>query len=265
MNTSVHHPDPGSGDSGNRDASAKFYAEYFARWPSGPQGPDRDAALKEILVRLPCVSGSLALDIGCGAGRVARLIATLFPEVKVFGVDISHEVIQQSKSLDLSRTIQFLQANELELPFRDGSFNVATCRMSIHHYPDILAHLREVRRVLAPGGTYLIIDILPEDEWEPLLNQVFTSAEIDGHGDGHLRYYTVSDLKSHLAQAGFQVASLDFSPLVFERPKSHPYYARILDAMLRTPVAHQRVSQLEIGEQTYRFVMRSAAVFAQSV
>ena len=108
--------------------------------------------------------------------------ATL-PQARVCGLDISPKVIARAKELDRTGNIDFVVATESDLPFPDSVFDSAVCRFSLHHYPDLAAHFREVRRILRRRGIYLIVEILPEaGQFQTILNDVFAAVERESAG-----------------------------------------------------------------------------------
>ena len=186
-----------------RDRSGKFYQALFA----GVDEPglcerDRDKNIPEILRSMCAAKEFCLLDIGCGLGKVARIAKEQFPKARVFGVDCSARIVERAKGFGPG--IDYRVCDEVSLPFEDGFFDYATCRMSIHHYPRIEEHLCEVRRVLKENAIYLIMDIVPEEgEQNRCLNQVFLAAERDAPGDGHVKFYTLAEYEELLGRRGF--------------------------------------------------------------
>ena len=102
------------------------------------------------------------LDIGCGTGTFAgMLVATSLP-AKVVGLDYSPAMCQvatsKATSIGVENRARFVTADSEHLPFADGSFDFATCSNSFHHYPHQQNVVTEVRRVLRPGGRFMLID-----------------------------------------------------------------------------------------------------------
>lgn len=112
-----------------------------------------------------------ALDIGTGRGRMAISIASHFPETQVTGVDMwtkMWKAFGQTRAgaeknamiAKVSDRCTFQHGNALELPFKDGEFDLVVSVFTFHEVqaPDRTVLLKEVARVLAPGGTFLICD-----------------------------------------------------------------------------------------------------------
>lgn len=106
-------------------------------------------------------AGSVVLDVGTGPGRLARQIAASCPTVTVQGVDLSQEMITSATSttrLEGLENVRFQVADVTSLPFTDGSVNLVVSTISLHHWDDPDAGLREIARVLAPAGRAWIYD-----------------------------------------------------------------------------------------------------------
>jgi ubiquinone/menaquinone biosynthesis C-methylase UbiE len=106
-------------------------------------------------------AGSIVLDVGTGPGRLARQIAASCPSVTVQGVDLSQEMITSANSttrLEGLQNVRFQVADVTSLPFADGSVDLVVSTISLHHWDDPDAGLREIARVLAPARRAWIYD-----------------------------------------------------------------------------------------------------------
>jgi len=107
------------------------------------------------------------LDVATGGGHTALAFAGFTPEV--IAVDLTPPMLEAARGFIRSKgaaNVRFLASDVEALPFRDASFGVVTCRTAAHHFPAILPALREVARVLSPGGSFLLQDILGHDDRE---------------------------------------------------------------------------------------------------
>ncbi|MGH4008657.1 MAG: class I SAM-dependent methyltransferase [Pseudonocardiaceae bacterium] len=99
--------------------------------------------------------GQRVLDVGCGAGIVARTAADLVaPEGQVVGLDRNEAMLTVARRV--RPDIEFHQGDAAALPFPDGSFDIALCQMALMFLPDRRTALREMRRVIRPGATVAI-------------------------------------------------------------------------------------------------------------
>jgi len=103
--------------------------------------------------------GRSVLDVGCGAGAALRELANRYPEAVLTGCDISPLAVETASSLNESYIkagrMRFLRCGVPDLPFADGEFDTVFSVESLYFWPDQLAGLREIRRVLAPGGYFM--------------------------------------------------------------------------------------------------------------
>jgi ubiquinone/menaquinone biosynthesis C-methylase UbiE len=112
------------------------------------------------LVRLATIqSGERMLDVACGTGVVTRIAAELVgPTGSVAGLDISPSMLSVARSFPQPNgaVIEWYEGTAETLPFADASFDVVTCQFGLQFFGERLAGLREMRRVLAPGGKVAI-------------------------------------------------------------------------------------------------------------
>jgi ubiquinone/menaquinone biosynthesis C-methylase UbiE len=107
------------------------------------------------------------LDVATGGGHTALAFAGFTTEV--VAVDLTPPMLEAARGFIRSSgaaNVRFRASDVEFLPFRDASFGVVTCRTAAHHFPAILPALREVARVLRPGGSLLLQDILGHDDRE---------------------------------------------------------------------------------------------------
>jgi ubiquinone/menaquinone biosynthesis C-methylase UbiE len=105
-----------------------------------------------------------ALDVATGAGHTAAAFA---PHVaSVVASDLTDEMLAEAGKLAREKgyaNMTTAKADAEALPFPDASFELVTCRIAPHHFPDIPAFVAEVWRVLAPGGVFALVDNVSPD------------------------------------------------------------------------------------------------------
>ncbi len=121
-----------------------------------------------ILEYLGDLAGKRVLDIGCGKGRFARILAEEHPHASVYAVDIAEAMLRF-----VPVGIGIAAASMTALPLASGSFDAAYATESLEHAVDIDLALAEMCRVVKPGGRLVIIDknaeqwgTLETPEWE---------------------------------------------------------------------------------------------------
>jgi SAM-dependent methyltransferase len=195
-------------------------------------GPDLDAARPLLAPHLP--DGAHALDVGCGGGHMAFLLAAL--GAHTVASDPSPQMLAAVQGEATRRGLSRLRTREAaagRLSFDAASFDVVATRYSAHHWTCLRPGLAEMRRVLKPGGRLLVIDVLGQDS--ALVDTHFQTLELL-RDRSHVRNRSAPQWRAALAEQGFEVEHaadwplrLDFASWV-ERMQTPP--AKI--AMLRT-------------------------------
>ena len=107
-------------------------------------------------------SGVRVLDVGTGPGGVPLAIARARPLLRVDGLDLSADMIayarQATVNAGLDDRLTFTVGDVADLPYADGTFDLVVSSMSQHHWGDVRAGVREIRRVLRPAGQAWIYD-----------------------------------------------------------------------------------------------------------
>lgn len=115
----------------------------------------------EDLVPLRLDEGKV-LDAGTGPGTLARDIARHFPQLQVYGIDLSADMIklarEHAKREGVEKRVQFDIGDVAHLPYPDHSFDVVVSTISLHHWQELERPLRELYRVLRPDGRVWIYD-----------------------------------------------------------------------------------------------------------
>jgi len=135
-------------------SASEVYERYFVPSIASPLAIDLIAAAA-------LRPGQRVLDVACGTGVVARLAAArVGPKGTVAGIDLNPGMLEVARSVTPDEvTIEWLEASAENLPFPDASFDVVLCQMSLQFFPDKVAALREIRRVLVPEGR-LVLNVL---------------------------------------------------------------------------------------------------------
>jgi demethylmenaquinone methyltransferase/2-methoxy-6-polyprenyl-1,4-benzoquinol methylase len=100
------------------------------------------------------------LDLATGTGDLALLLQERLPDAEITGADFSAEMLEVARRKGLKQTTL---ADARQLPFADETFDVVTIAFGLRNLPDWAEGLREMRRIIRPGGHLLALDFsLPE-------------------------------------------------------------------------------------------------------
>lgn len=137
------------------------------------------------------------LDVGCGNCIFLSMVLKEF-DVKVSGIDISPGMIEKSKEL-LDDRADLKVGDSDHLPWNDKSFDIVTCIASFHHYPGPELVLKEMKRVLRPGGILMIADPFTSNN----LLRFFANILIKFGKSGDVRIYSQKEIQELLEKCGF--------------------------------------------------------------
>jgi len=247
----------------SRDVREQFgrSAELYATSAVHAQGADLD-----LVVRFARPSSAdLALDVSTGAGHNALALA---PHVaRVVATDLTPEMLAVARRLAAQRglrNVEFREADVRALPFPDRSFDLVTCRTAAHHYPELGAAVREMARVLRPGGRLVVSDtVSPPDE----VADRFLHAVEQLRDPTHVRDWSVAEWRQALEAAGLSVeghaqvaVEVEFDPWV-ERSATPPELRAVLATLLTQAPARLR-DAFAVRTQPIRFTLPKAVFLA---
>lgn len=132
-----------------------FYEQYAKNYPDDLViRASQLAKIKQVLV----YKNKIGLDIGSANGALAIELAKTGAK-KMYGIDLAQGFINKAGKKakeDKLKNVEFIQADARKLPFEDNFFDFATCVEVLEHVPNFEKAIGEVKRVLKPGGTFVI-------------------------------------------------------------------------------------------------------------
>lgn len=172
----------------------------FNEWARAGKGESMERGHRPVgeqaisLMNVP--ADARVLDVGCGSGWATRLLADYARNGRVTGIDISDEMVRVASASSQSyANVDFRTASAEQLPFVDNEFTHAFSMESLYYYADISKALKEIKRVLKPGGLFVaVVDMYWESEathqWGAMLNVP-------------VQLLKIQDYRSLCADAGF--------------------------------------------------------------
>ena len=139
--------------------------QHFEHWSKSYEGSWMQSRLftrvhsAALDLAAPLPPPTSVLDVGCGTGRLLRAAAFRWPDAQLLGVDPAQGMVDVARELTPAATIQRGLAESLPLP--DASVALVFSTMSFHHWHDQAAGVREIARVLRPGGHFILADFAP--------------------------------------------------------------------------------------------------------
>lgn len=157
-------------------------------------------ALRMTLAAAEAGREDTVLDVACGGGIVACAFA---PHVRhATGIDVTPAMLERARQLAADKNLTNLsweQGDVATLPFDDASFSIVVTRFTFHHFLDPLSVMKEMKRVCAPGGRIVVVDMYCSDdpskaaEWNKLEKL---------RDPSHVRCMTLGELKTLFESAG---------------------------------------------------------------
>ena len=137
------------------------------------------------------------LDIGCGTGGLLNAIHEGRPAARLFGLDLSAEMIAVARAK--LRNADLRVGDSEHLPYENGAFDLVTCTFSFHHYPNPREVMAEIYRVLRADGRLIMAD----PSIFPPLRQAF-NALTRFSKDGGVHYYSAREMTELAKSVGLK-------------------------------------------------------------
>lgn len=110
----------------------------------------------DLVNRLASRSLTRVLEIAAGTGVVTRNLASVLPEgVSIVATDLNQSMLDMASAVGTKRHVEWRQADALQLPFPDGTFDAVVCQFGVMFFPERSKAFSEARRVLRSGGVFV--------------------------------------------------------------------------------------------------------------
>ena len=156
----------------------------------------------------PEISPKKILDIGCGTGEQTVAFKRIFPDAQVHGLDTAGPLLRYAHAWAENEglKIHYKQANAQDTRYENGSFDLIVSHILFHETShDIMPKImEESKRLLAPGGVFLNLDVPYQPDVTPLPKQVTNNWQVINNGEPFWTGFAESNLVDLLSKAGFQ-------------------------------------------------------------
>jgi len=139
----------------------KLYETYLVPLIFEPYAAD-------LVNRLASRSLTRVLEIAAGTGVVTRKLTTELPEsVSIVATDLNQSMLDQASAVGTKRPVEWRQADAMQLPFPNGTFDAVVCQFGVMFFPEKSKAFSEARRVLRSGGVFIfnVWDRIEENEF----------------------------------------------------------------------------------------------------
>lgn len=175
----------------------KGYYDQYGSWYDKERRTGYYELINELEIDYiaPHVKNRDVLEVGCGTGIILNEICKVAREAT--GIDLSSGMLEDSRRKGLN----VIQANVLSMPFEEGAFDaVYSCKV-LPHVPEIVEALKEIRRVLRPGGTALL-EFYNPFSIKGLTNWIYNLVK---RRNVYIRYDSIGKVRKYVQQAGGRV------------------------------------------------------------
>lgn len=114
---------------------------------------------QRLLIESGVLQSVLVADLCCGSADISLLLSQMNPNINITAVDFSGAMLSFARAKCKNhKNVSFIQANVMELPFPEDLFDAAVISFGLRNLPDMDLALKEIKRIVKPGGTVVNID-----------------------------------------------------------------------------------------------------------
>jgi SAM-dependent methyltransferase len=152
------------------------------------------------LTKVKIASKDVILDVGCGGGRTVSRLARLAPQGKIFGTDVSPEMVKYSKEMNkeliAQNRVQIVEGSVDKIGFPDDYFDLVTAVETYFFWPNFGNAINEIKRVLKSGGNLLLVNEMIKDGVYEVKNAKLIE-------EAHVHLIPLQEIQKYMRSAGF--------------------------------------------------------------
>ncbi len=229
--------------------------------------------MEELEKKLQQIKGGLVLDVGSGRGEFINLIKSFGSFDKIVANDVSARSGEFIKKQYPDLNLEFVEGNAKELNFSDDTFDTVCLSNSLHHLEETDKILKKMKKLLKPGGNFIINEMYCDDQNSAQISHVKLHhwfAKIDTiFGQKHDPTFTKKEIEEILKQ--LKLTNLDITD--YHWPIADPKEtemiqerAKIVDAGLKRLEGHENFEVLKReGEEIRAYIMENGFAPASSL
>lgn len=190
----------------NEEVHIKLNEKKWDRWAESVDGKgwkyDFLRQAQESVISLMDLKENVNfLDIGCGTGRALLLASELVNNKGLFyGVDLSSQMLAKAEeNFKVYDNFHFIKANAESIPLEDNYFDLIMCTNSFHHYLNPVKALKEMYRILKPGGKVYILDPTSDNLIIKFADMIMRLIESE-----HVKMYSTKEFREFYSAAGLK-------------------------------------------------------------
>ena len=180
-----------------KDDARRTFDKMASKYEKNYYGSQSRIMYKEMALKIEKFKHDSILDLGCGKGFFLENLKEY--KSKLFGADISPQMIKYAQER-IGKYAELKVADSENLPWENNSFDIITCILSFHHYPDPMTSLNEMKRVLKTNGHITIGEIWVPAPFRTLAN-LYMKSKLCRTGD--VKVYSKHEWQNMLKNTGF--------------------------------------------------------------
>ena len=193
------------------EAIVDQFTRQAAQFAASPTARSEEILERMLRLAQPGPSDT-ALDVACGPGLLVCAMAGRVRHAR--GIDLTPAMLEQARRTQQEQGVENVswdQGDVTAMPYGDGAFDIVTCRFAVHHFPDPLAVLREMRRVCGGGGRIVVADSAPARAKADAFNAMERMRD-----PSHTRALAVEEMTELFVQAGLPEPQVERTRLALE-------------------------------------------------